>query len=381
MPDTASRASRFLGWLTGTRLGRAALGGLVLKAVVQFIRPLVGSNSAVEGLDVLASVVLVVVAGIVLVRWLGHVRRVVLWRVRRKLLVSYFLIGVVPAFLLVLFFTLAGMLIFFNVGAYMLRSQIAVLAERTRTEATTAALQLRTATSRADAARVLAERQQAAEGPLTSLSLAVIDVPGHCGPRGADGGVAGAVVGAWSQGGQPGQVPPWVTCAGYAGLIDLPDVPTGTGVAVRAVAWVPGVSRAVVADVPLGPSLANQIAQATGVSVFSISRLQGEGAWTEVRQQRPIDPNVPPVPDGTPPNRFSIGAAQIPLGGGRATQSLQWVSFVDSTDWASGNPRILLVAFGLDLLGVYRLVTASPTPPFANVSFAQVLLYGLAVIA
>jgi HAMP domain-containing protein len=39
------------------------------------------------------------------------------------------------------------------------------------------------------------------------------------------------------------------------------------------------------------------------------------------------------------------------------------------------------VEFGLDLLGVYRLVTATPTPPFAGVSFAQVLLIGLAVVA
>ena len=35
----------------------------------------------------------------------------------------------------------------------------------------------------------------------------------------------------------------------------------------------------------------------------------------------------------------------------------------------------------MDLLGVYRLVTATPTPPFADVSFAQVLLIGLAVVA
>jgi phosphoserine phosphatase RsbU/P len=32
-------------------------------------------------------------------------------------------------------------------------------------------------------------------------------------------------------------------------------------------------------------------------------------------------------------------------------------------------------------MGVYRLVTASPNPPFANLSFAEVILYGLAVIA
>ena len=61
--------------------------------------------------------------------------------------------------------------------------------------------------------------------------------------------------------------------------------------------------------------------------------------------------------------------------------SLQWVSFLESTDWEAGRPGILFVEFGLDLLGVYRLVTATPTPPFADVSFAQVLLIGLAVVA
>jgi sigma-B regulation protein RsbU (phosphoserine phosphatase) len=384
MTDTGSRVTRFLAWLTGTRTGRAALGGLALKGVVQFLRPVVGSTTWLETLDILASVVLVVVAGVALWRWMSHVRRVLLWRVRRRLLLSYFLIGVVPAFLLVLFFTLAGMLLFFNVGSYLLRSQIAVLAERTRTEATTAALQLRTATSRADVARVFADRQQAAEGLLSALSLAVVDVPGRCGPSRADGGVSGVAVGAWSQGGAPAQVPAWVPCSGHAGLVDLPDVQNGTGVAVRAVAWVPGESRAVVAGVPLDSGLANLIAQATAVSVVSVSRLQGEGEATEVVRQRPIDPNVPSRPDGAPPNRVGLGPAQIPLDGSPGaglTPSVQWVSFVESTDWTSGNPRILLVEFGLDLLGVYRLVTASPTPPFANVSFAEVILYGLAVIA
>ena len=341
---------------------------------MQLLRPLAGSTTAIAVLDALASVVLVAVAAVMLGRWLGHAGRVVLWRVRRKLLVSYFLIGVVPAFLLVLFFTLAGMLLFFNVSAYLLRSQIAVLAERTRTEAVAAAQQLRTVASRDDAERILAERSQSAGAPLTALSLAVIDAPGRCGPRAGGADLAGVAVGAWRQGGAPAQVPAWVPCAGHAGLVDLPDVASGTGVAVRAVAWVQGESRAVVAGVPLDPGLANLIAQATAVSVISVSRLEGEGEATEVVQRRPIDPN------GALPINITLGTAQIPLEGGRAA-GLQWVSFVESTDWKSGDPRILLVEFGLDLFGVYRLVTASPTPPFANVSFAEVILYGLAVIA
>ena len=361
MPDAASRASRLLGWLTGTRVGRAALGGLVLKAVVQFLRPLVGSNSAVEGLDVLASVVLVTVAAVMLARWLGHVRRVVLWRVRRKLLLSYFLIGVVPAFLLVLFFALALMLLFFNVGAYMLRSQLTTLAERTRTEAQTAALQLRAAALPADAARVLAERQQAASGTLTALSLAVLDVPGRCGRPAPGAGVSGTAIGPWTHSGVPTTLPSWVPCEGQAGLVDLPAAGTGTGVAVRAVAWVPEVSRAVVAEVSLDQRLASQLAQSTGASMISVARLQ-EGATetSQVRAQRPI-------------------ALAVPRGTGQGL--LQWASFLEATEWSAGAPSILFVEFGLDLVGVYRLVTATPTPPFAGVSFAQVLLIGLAVVA
>jgi len=119
---------------------------------------------------------------------------------------------------------------------------------------------------------------------------------------------------------------------------------------------VPGVSRVVVAEVPLDQGLANQIAQVTGVSMISVARLQ-EGATetSQVRQQRSIAPSAGP--------------------------SMQWASFLESTEWPAGRPSILFVEFGLDLLGVYRLVTATPTPPFAGVSFAQVLLIGLAVVA
>jgi sigma-B regulation protein RsbU (phosphoserine phosphatase) len=385
MADATSRASRFLSWLTGTRLGRTALAGLVVKAIVQFLRPLVGSSSAVEGLDVLASVVLVAVAVIMLVRWLGHVRRILLWRVRRKLLLSYFLIGVVPAFLLVLFFALAVMLLFFNIGSYMLRTQITTLAERTHTEAQTAALQLRASASPADAAQVLADRRQAASGTLAGLSLAVLDAPGRCGPAAPGSGVAGTTVGAWAPHGAPASLPPWVPCAGQMGLVDLRGAAAGagTGVAVRGVAWVPGMSRAVVAEVPLDQNLAAQIAQATGVSVLSIARVPDDGASPPVRQQA-LDPAQPARQDDALERRIPLGPAQIPREGQRGgglTPSLQWASFLDATEWAGGRPSLLFVEFGLDLVGVYRLVTATPTPAFADVSFAQVLLIGLAVVA
>ena len=44
-----------------------------------------------------------------------------LWRVRRKLILSYIFIGVVPSLLIVIFFLLGGVLIFMNVSAYLFK--------------------------------------------------------------------------------------------------------------------------------------------------------------------------------------------------------------------------------------------------------------------
>ena len=51
-------------------------------------------------------------------------RHRLLWRVRRKLILSYIFIGVVPVLLVAVFFTLGGLLFFFNVSAFMLRNHV-----------------------------------------------------------------------------------------------------------------------------------------------------------------------------------------------------------------------------------------------------------------
>ena len=61
---------------------------------------------------------------------LRAVNRRLLWRVRRKLTLSYIFIGVVPAILIVTFFLLCGLLLFFNVGGYMVRSRADVARRR-----------------------------------------------------------------------------------------------------------------------------------------------------------------------------------------------------------------------------------------------------------
>jgi hypothetical protein len=47
-----------------------------------------------------------------------------LWRVRRKLTLSYIFIGFVPILLIAVFFLLCGLLLFFNVSSHSVQSRV-----------------------------------------------------------------------------------------------------------------------------------------------------------------------------------------------------------------------------------------------------------------
>src|SRR5512144_1880141 len=98
--------------LLQTRTGRAFLVAAAVKlalAVVGAVRPLPAFLSA---LDVIATLVLIVTISIFIVRLARVARRRLLWRVRRKLILSYIFIGLVPALLIIAFFLLGGFILF-----------------------------------------------------------------------------------------------------------------------------------------------------------------------------------------------------------------------------------------------------------------------------
>ncbi len=57
-------------------------------------------------------------------------KRRLLWRVRRKLILSYIFIGFIPALLLVAFSLLCGFLLFYNFSSYLVQSRLRALSER-----------------------------------------------------------------------------------------------------------------------------------------------------------------------------------------------------------------------------------------------------------
>src|SRR5690349_19608755 len=90
--------------LMRTLPGRAIVIGVAIKLVVLSLRAIAGTVPAFLGvIETVASVA--VVAGVVyfLVRLVVLAKRRLLWRVRRKLILSYIFVGFVPAILLAAF--------------------------------------------------------------------------------------------------------------------------------------------------------------------------------------------------------------------------------------------------------------------------------------
>ena len=75
-------------------------------------------------------------------------KRRLLWRVRRKLILSYIFIGFVPALLLVAFSLLCGFLLFFNFSSYLVQSRLRALSDQARFVAQSAALEIQRAGGR-----------------------------------------------------------------------------------------------------------------------------------------------------------------------------------------------------------------------------------------
>jgi hypothetical protein len=108
-------------WLTRTFAGRTLLVGAALKLLVKLTRLMVGASPGLASrflliLDTLGDVALVLGAVLMVRRLLNDVRGVLLWRVRRKLTLSYIFIGFVPVLLLSIFFLTFGLIRFFNVS-------------------------------------------------------------------------------------------------------------------------------------------------------------------------------------------------------------------------------------------------------------------------
>jgi serine phosphatase RsbU (regulator of sigma subunit) len=210
---------------------------------------------------------------------LRAIRRRLLWRVSRKLTLSYIFVAVVPAILIVTFFLLCGLLLFFNVGGFIVRSRADSLLEQAR-----------------------------------SLAGAVAANPAAPLPAGGVRTIVSA-----------DQLPEWLPRGrNYAALVGMRGGEV-TMLTARGLAWADS-NRAAIVDLPFDPDATLQA---------------------------------------------TTGAAP----------ALQWVTFLEWTDWVTGESVTAPVPFRMSIAEVYRRVAGGPLARMGTFDFGQFLLALVGAVA
>ncbi len=101
--------------------GRLFVVAASLKFAVGLLRRITTVPGVIEVLSSAATIALILSVGFFVSRLFLLLKRRLLWRVRRKLILSYIFIGVVPALLIIAFFILGAWVVAINVSAYLFR--------------------------------------------------------------------------------------------------------------------------------------------------------------------------------------------------------------------------------------------------------------------
>jgi sigma-B regulation protein RsbU (phosphoserine phosphatase) len=364
LPGAVSRLAIARAWLTRSFTGLTLLVGIVAKLLAATITAIAGERAAAVAIDTLGDLALLVAATLLIVRLFRDARRRLLWRVRRKLTLSYIFIGVVPALLIVCFFIISGMLVVLNVSSFIVRTRLADIVDEARAIAEIASVDLADARTPAEVRTILERRQMAVAVRYPAVSYALVPIATPCSGQPApwEGTVTSERAGGWQHTEPPTQLPAWLTCAGYAGLVVYTDRVTDpkadalrhtSARAVVPLGAAPG--HVVLVDIPLVGSLADRLRADVGVVLGSVVRTPGSE-------------NI----------YFAQSANEAERSGGFLTREFEGVGQMDSVDWDTGEPFQLWLPIRTSLAEVYNRVDPGRIGQF---SLGQALLYIMAFIA
>ena len=355
--------------------GRLLIAGALIKSVTfGWWAAGLGADRGIQGLSTLGGIALVVGTGILLYRLGRSARKQVLWRVRRKLIISYVFIGVVPAILIVTFFVLSGLLLFANLSSYLIRSSLSDLAEDAAAVASTAALDIEYTPGDPGPRDALERRIALNRGRYPGVSIAVVPVNlGRCAAASAKPVASRPVrvnAGAWQHVAAPVMVPAWITCDGFAGVLAHDAAPGGetesgaVDVFVRAVVFPEHATGfAVVVDVPLAGGVKARIEESTGIVIGRASLVAS--AALPGRGQADASPDQLEARDEAAKRKWRF----------------PWVALLDHHDWVTGNSESLTVNIGLSVTAIYQRLSASQASLGGTRSFGDLLLVLLLFVA
>ena len=378
--------------LLRTLPGRAIVVGLAIKIALLIVRAIVGAlPSALSVLDTVASLAVLAGGSVFVIRGLAFAKRRLLWRVRRKLIISYIFIGFVPAILIVAFFTLGGLLLFSNFSSYLVQSRFRALTERAQAIAATTAAEVQRAGG-ADIVGILDRRQAAVEGEFPGASVAAVPMTHPCVRQAPPAGITFKpsdgnsfirqvwLAGPWSHVDPPETIPDWIPCEGFSGILtyersgERSSAPLGplsvngqdvsvatlgveTHALVRAVAFPDNRAPrfAVVVDLLVNDRFRQQLRQDTGAELTNLRRRSLE---VPALPRKADDANEPDAPMAT--------------GLSASATSLEYV------DWTTGkNGGVLLALIRLSISEVYQRISSQGV---GDRQFGQVLFRILIII-
>lgn len=349
--------------LIGTIWGRVLLVAGAAKLLALLTSAIVEPTALITLLDGLATLALLLLGLYALGKLFSAVKRRLLWRVRRKLILSYIFIGFVPAILIATFFIGAGLLTFLNLSSYLLKSGIADFTEQARVLASDVALEIATAPTPEEVQRILDSHQAALSTRLPDASLAVVptnwsgDEPST---------VPAAAVGPWWHLDPPSVLPSWVSRAGFGGLLAYtsPDSDE-TGLVIRAVS-VPDLrdpAFAVVVDLPLDDDVSARLREETGIELRSVGVIPIGGEAVEPAAGRRRD--------------ASSMVRRSP--GSRSSFAVSWVTFADYVDWDTGRSGTVGVSTDVSITDLWEQISQSETR-LGNVNLGDLFVLALVLI-
>ena len=303
-PASPARPQGVRDALFRTLPGRAIVIGLAIKLLVFVVGAASGAAPAfLSVVDTVAGLAVAAGAAYFLFRLVVLAKRRLLWRVRRKLILSYIFIGFIPAILIVAFFLLCGLLLFYNFSSYLVQTRLHALSEQANYFAQSAALEIQRSGGR-DVAGIISRKQANAAAEYPGISLAVVPVDRPCAAAASGGPPSGpsptrAAAGPWAHVSAPDDIPAWITCSGWSGLlayttsapgaaeappqrspivvngrrVNLGEAGADTHILVRAAAFPdsPRPGYAVIVDLLVTNRVKAQLRQETGVELKSVS--------------------------------------------------------------------------------------------------------------
>ena len=255
---------------------------------------------------------------------------------------SYVFIGFVPVLLVMAFFLLAGVLIFLNVSSFLVRSGFDDLIEEAVVLAETSAGELERRGGQAAAQEVLAGKLTATVGRHPGVSLALVS---RSGSPAAD--AVPLVVGPWRHLSPPEVLPAWMQPTGFGGLLAfaLPGTDR-TDLVARAVGLPvdPMADYAVVVDLPVAGQTLERLLETTGITLGRTAVVTADGQIVELEVGRAFG---------------SEAAVQTVPSARDAGYTLDWVTFFDYTNWATGSSTKVSTAIQIRISDIFTRISGA----------------------